>query len=278
MDRINNYLEVLESIKILKEGKKGYITNFYQDIEKINEEIDLGNLYMKRILDSLFLFRKNNEFLNLFFCSISYDSLQQSLCEFKNELKEIHIVVDLVGKKSDIVLLKEVFKSNAFFEYVTLYRMSRNTDSKYVPKLDVNFKIAEIEHANNIFNLFHTYFDPISEQLPSYKEIIDWINLSHISLYEVEGKIYGFVIYDLNGQTSYLRYWFVHPEYRNNKIGSILLNQFFYESQNTKRQLFWVIQSNDNAIKRYKHYGFEPENLYDLIMTNKNIHYEAESN
>jgi len=70
MDRINNYLEVLESIKILKEGKKGYITNFYQDIEKINEEINLGNLYMKRILDSLFLFRKNNEFLNLFFCSI----------------------------------------------------------------------------------------------------------------------------------------------------------------------------------------------------------------
>ena len=114
--------------------------------------------------------------------------------------------------------------------------------------------------------------------MPTYKELVDWIRQEHISLYEVDGKIAGFIIYDLNGQTSYLRYWFVHPEYRNKKIGSILLNKFFSDNQEAKRQLFWVIQSNENAIKRYKHYGFESENLYDFIMTNKNIQYEAESN
>jgi hypothetical protein len=57
-----------------------------------------------------------------------------------------------------------------------------------------------------------------------------------------------------------------------------LLNEFFSNSVGTKRQLFWVIQTNENAIKRYIHYGFNSENLYDYILTNKKIFYETKNN
>ncbi|MBA4320402.1 MAG: N-acetyltransferase, partial [Flavobacterium sp.] len=46
------------------------------------------------------------------------------------------------------------------------------------------------------------------------------------------------------------------------------------KGRNTKRQLFWVIKSNENAIKRYLHYGFKEEKMYNFVMINKNIRYE----
>ena len=39
----------------------------------------------------------------------------------------------------------------------------------------------------------------------------------------------------------------------------------------TKRQMHWVISTNDNAIKRYKHYGYIAESLYDYVLLNKKV-------
>ena len=76
----------------------------------------------------------------------------------------------------------------------------------------------------------------------------------------------GHLIFELSASTLYLRYWFTHPDYRDKKVGSRLLRRFFEEGKDTKRQLFWVIRTNENAIKRYKHYGFTEENMYDFVM------------
>ena len=278
MNKVYNYQDVLDAINGIKEGNKGFITNFYPDIVKVKGWINSGDFYIIKIMDTLFLFRENQGFVNLFFCTTSHVMLNQTLFELKIEIQETHLVVDLLGKMSDVMLLSEVFKRNDFYEYVTLCRMSKKTEEDNNTGISLNLKTAKIEQTNTILNLLNTYFDPIAEQLPNYDEILNWIKRGHISVYETEGNVLGFVIYDLTGLTSYLRYWFVHPEHRNKKIGSILLSKFFSDSKGTKRQLFWVIQSNDNAIKRYKHYGFELENLYDSVMTNKNMHYETESN
>ena len=53
-----------------------------------------------------------------------------------------------------------------------------------------------------------------------------------------------------------------------------LFNEFLSRGKNTQRQLFWVIKTNQNAIKRYRHYGFEEEKMSNFILTNKNIRYE----
>ena len=71
----------------------------------------------------------------------------------------------------------------------------------------------------------------------------------------------------MNATTHYLRYWFTHPDFRDKKVGSRLLRRFFEEGRDTKRQLFWVIRSNENAIKRYRHYGFAEENMFDFVMS-----------
>jgi len=40
----------------------------------------------------------------------------------------------------------------------------------------------------------------------------------------------------------------------------------FAAGSDTKRQYFWVKTDNENAIKRYQHYGFAFEPMKDVVM------------
>ena len=77
------------------------------------------------------------------------------------------------------------------------------------------------------------------------------------------------MIYEKNPSTLYLRYWFVHPDYQDKKVGSDLMNVFLKRGKDTKRQLLWVRQDNENALARYHHYGFKKDDMCDYILTNK---------
>lgn len=278
MDKVSNFTEIQSEIKAIKAISDGFITNFYPEIDKINVWIEKGQLYKTTIGDTAFFLKEKTEFSHLFYSSASIEALNYSLSHLNIFIDKTHLVADIIGKESDIKSIVHVFKENGFCLYTTLNRMSRNTTGDESVNSYLNLINAQIEHAPTILNLLYKYFDPLAEQLPSLDEIINWIKLNHIFLKEEKGEILGFVIYDLIGVTSYLRYWFVHPQHRNRKIGSILMNEYFKNSVKTKRQLFWVIQTNVNAINRYLHYGFHSENLYDCIMTNKNIHYETTNN
>ena len=162
--------------------------------------------------------------------------------------------------------MKDVFVEQGFSVYEQLYRMNRIGTLEFKEIDTPNVCFAEDVDAQVVLDMLHSYFDPLSEQLPSYEEILYFISQKSVLVYKEAGKVYGFVIFELNGQTLYLRYWFVLPEYRDLKIGSRLFNEFMRAGHATKRQLFWVIASNENAIKRYRHYGFEVERLYDYVL------------
>lgn len=278
MDKVNSFPEIQDAIKTVKEWNKGFITNFYPEVDKINLWIMNGQFHKKIIGNTAFFFREKTEFNYLFYCSSSIETLNQSLTQLKSTLDNTLLVIDIIGKEPDIQLVVRTFMQNGFSFYTTLNRMSRNTTKDENKNPFLGLITAKISHTEAIYNLLNMYFDPLAEQLPSRDEINNWIKLNHLILIEEKGEILGFVIFDLIGVTSYLRYWFVHPQHRNRKIGSILLKEYFTRSAETKRQLFWVIQTNENAINRYLHYGFNPENLHDYILTNKNIRYETTNN
>ena len=278
MDKVNSFTEILNEIKIVKGSNKGYITNFYPENDKINVRIGNNQFYKEIIDETVFFINEETEFKRLFYCSASIVALDQSLSQLKLLIDTDHLVVDIIGKEPDIQLILNVFKNNSFFEYTVLNRMSRISVKDVLTDSHSSLKIADTTYSNSVYDLLHLYFDPIAEQLPNLEEINSWIDFNHLIIIEEQNEILGFVIFDIIGVTSYLRYWFVHPKHRNRKIGSMLLNEYFKNSIGTKRQLFWVIQSNDNAITRYLHYGFRQENLFDIIMTNKNSQYETTNN
>lgn len=71
--------------------------------------------------------------------------------------------------------------------------------------------------------------------------------------------------------TWYLRYWFTSSKYRNQGVGAKLLKSSLFLAKETKRQILWVISENENAIKRYEHYGFKRELMNDYVLIKKGI-------
>ena len=241
------------------------VTNFYLDTVKHGIWIRHKVLYYTMLDGVLFLFKEGEKFCNLFYCSSSLERLGHVLAQLRFDSKK-DIVVDVVGTEKQCDQVCETFFKTRFEPYCSLVRMSRPTPQEDAKELNDWVCRASLEDTLTIHALLLRYFDPYSEQIPFEEEISSFVEKGHALVCKNDNEMVGFLIYELNKSTLYLRYWFVRPDYRDKKIGSSLINRFFYEGQGTKRQLFWVIQSNENAIKRYRHYGFKEENLYDKVL------------
>lgn len=264
MDKIHSLHEVQEIIQQIRLKRQGFITNFFLDPFKHTLWLDKGEFYADSFSGCTLLVKKNELFSSLFYIAVDESSLEMALqqhCEFSQGT----YIVDVVGSES-VVTAKNVFISSGFQEYECLYRMSRLGLPDISFPLDGNVTDATLDDAVAIKELLNIYFDPLSEQIPTVEEIERFIKENGVLVYKADSTIGGFIISELLGATLYLRYWFVAPEFRNKHVGSKLFNSFMNKGAATKRQLFWVIASNENAIKRYLHYGFVPEKLYDYVL------------
>lgn len=278
MNKIISIEEIVEQISEIRNLKKGFVTNFYLDVFKHSIWIKNGDFYSYRYGDTIFLIKKNNSFWNIFYNSTNLEELKNAVLQIKNTCEENVLMFDIIGNAEQMDLIKNIFRDLGLYNYCSLVRMSRMTSHvDYEASFD-NIKFAKLEQAVYILKQLRIYFDGKTEQIPYLEELEEYIRQNHVLIYCNENIIIGFVIYEKNKTTQYLRYWFVQSEYRDLKIGGTLLKRFFYEGNDTKRQLFWVIKSNENAIKRYRHYGFVEENLFDNVYTNKNIEYGRTNN
>ena len=268
---------ILGSVQKVKIYKKEYITNFFLDIPRMELWIALKLIKYEEIGETVFFQRENNGFNNIFFITTGIASFSRDLDTFLMKYRAGLFVTDIVGKQETISVLTDLLKDKGFYQYTSLVRMSKVAEnpSATVPDAD-SLSYADRQSADEVFLMLNRYFDPIAEQIPLKDEIYKLADDRQVVVYFDELQtIQGFMIFELTGMTSYLRYWFVHPEHREKRIGSALLRKYFYESRYTKRQLFWVIRSNENAIKRYEHFGFKKEELFDYVMINKNASYEG---
>ncbi len=273
MKLIKSYDEVMLGIKLIRDFKESYLTNFFPNKELLNLWIDKKILYIIDTLEgAVFFVKKNDEFNSLYFAAKSEDSLSNAIGALSFIVGKSCNVVDIIGKGNSLNSMVDIFTNNNFTEYTRFTRMYRLIDEKCISFDDSDIVNANEDDVNELKFLLDKYFDNKSEQIPFEEEILRWIKKGHVFVKRNQGnrEICGFVIFDIIGVTSYLRYWFVHPEHRDKKIGSKLLKKFFCLNSECKKQIFWVLNDNDNAIKRYLHYGFKNENMIDIILI-KNI-------
>ncbi len=257
IDALNKYFNTI------RQKNEGLITNFFLNPLKHSLWIEKGELHSVVTDDCYFIIRKSELVNHLFFIATNTRQLANGLKEILPKIT-FRVMIDIVGNMK-VEPLKQLFLENGFSEFEIIYRMNRIGFPKY-SALDPHVQYASIENLDTIYLLLCKYFNPLSEQIPEKEEIEKLISENKILVYKSDKKIYGFIIFELIGLTLYLRYWFVAPSFRNLRIGSKLFNSFMYEGRSTKRQLFWVIANNNNAIKRYEHYGFKVENLFDHVL------------
>ena len=266
MNKITNYKYIQDIIIKQRAYREGLITNFYLNEERCNFLIKKNYLFLQEYEKCSFILFKEDDFYHLYYIAVSNERLDNALKILMKNYPEVKFVTDIVGSDAVITEFSKLFELYGFEKYSKLFRMSRIKKDESNMESDFRIEYATPVWANQIKNILNIYFDKYSEQIPLSEEIDQWIVDKRIIGILEKDSIIGFVIFEINGLTSHLRYWFVAPEYRDKKIGSALLKRFFYECRNTKRELFWVIESNENAITRYEHYGFRSEPLFDQVL------------
>lgn len=245
--------------------RMGFLTNFYIDEAKHGLWIEKGICEYEWVSGTLFIIKKSETFWNVFYCTTTLEAFSVDLEEFKSRHSETIMMFDIVGRDVQCTPMVKLFEEQGFTEATSLVRMTRMTEPmEYVS--DNSIRQANLDEVSSIHGLLHQFFDEKTEQIPFAEELEAYVKEGHLLVCEENDKLAGFLIYEINATTLYLRYWFTHPDFRDKKVGSRLLRRFFEEGKDTKRQLFWVIRSNENAIKRYRHYGFAEENMYDFVM------------
>ena len=265
-------MELVKSIEQLQKQsaeirglRRGFITNFFLDPVKHGLWIAKGDCHVERKENTQFIIKQSSTFWNVFYCSTTLDDFSHDLTEFLAGHPEVTMMFDIVGRDIQCQPMVELFRGKGCQEATSLVRMTRMAEPfEYTP--DDSIRKATEADIPQVSHLLHEYFNPQNEQIPYDEELMDYARQGHVLVCEEQGRIAGFLIYELNATTLYLRYWFTHPDFRDKKVGSRLLRRFFEEGRDTKRQLFWVIRTNENAIKRYRHYGFAEENMYDYVM------------
>lgn len=259
-------IEQLQQMSVeIRSLKRGFITNFFLDPVKHGLWIEKGDCYAERAGNTVFIIKMSPSFWNVFYCSTKPEDFGKDLSSFLSDHSYMTMMFDVVGRDIQCKPMVDLLQDKGCEEATSLVRMTRlTTPMEYTE--DGRIRKATAKDISVVSDYLHTYFDEKTEQIPYDEEMMDYARQGHVLVCEEEGRIAGFIIYELNTSTLYLRYWFTHPDYRDKKVGSRLLRRFFEDGKETKRQLFWVIQTNENAIVRYRHYGFTEENMYDFVM------------
>ncbi|CCY36131.1 uncharacterized protein BN796_00366 [Alistipes sp. CAG:831] len=270
MRQIESFHQLTDLSAAVRNRREGFITNFYPDPYKHQVWIDKGVAFFEECGKTVLIIKDNGPFWNIFYISTSIEELRDSVSSFAKSNGSRPLILDIVGRKEQCVPVVKVMEDIGFNISSSLVRMQRLASAEDdFPKIE-NVSVAVEEDLHGISRCLHEYFNERLEQIPYDEELLAYIMEKHVLIVKDQGRICGFLIFEKNASTLYLRYWFTKPEYREQRVGSKLLRQFFHEGLSTKRQILWVMEDNDNAVKRYVHYGFIDENMYDYIVCNDN--------
>lgn len=255
--RLIESIEELNSLLRETKGKgKFKFNNFYPNPSLNSEWIRDRTLTYVMIDGTLFLIHDRSVCREIYFFDADSEGASRSILRVIDMLVR-PVLIEVIAKDSSNVLDIEVTAK--------LMRMTRvGLPPDFCKHSDINLAVEE--DLSEISEIFVTYFDPVLERIPQDRELRTLINSRSIALKRnPNGEIIGMIVYEKTGKSIHLRYWWTHPGYRNKGIGSELMSHFFTIGNDTVRQYLWVFEDNGNALKRYRHYGFEFDGIQDSM-------------
>ncbi len=262
---ITNIKELSLIRKELKDRFGVVKTNFTALPLETNTWIEGKKLLFITAHETIFLIKKGERVNELFFFGKDMPTIEKDLKDSLNKFPATPTIMEILTKNKEEDFTEEPL--------MVLQRMS----SVIIPEVSEEklegVKKTTLKDAEVIEQILLNNFNPITERIPTLKEIEDLIinhseggiNLIKEVSEKEDEKIIGLMIYSLTPSTIHLRYWWSHPQYRGAKVGSRLLNSFFDVGKDCKRMILWVDVKNENAISKYIHYGFSKESMYDQI-------------
>lgn len=262
--------EVFDAIQKAKAGATAFCTNFFPVETKLQGWIDRGGLFAELHSGSAFFFRKDRDFQRFYFCAADVTALGQGMAAVPG-LKTERVMTDLVGTESALKNLLPMLESAGFRRYTQLQRMARiGRPESMAVSSPIGF--AGKADCQSVFELIENSFDCYGEQLPMLYEIESAVENRQILAAWRDDELAGLLYFETQGFASAVRFWAVAEKFRALKIGSALMQYYFKTQESVRRFTLWVNSENQNAIQKYRHYGYAPDGLIDQILANQNIH------
>lgn len=268
MDLITNSLLVLEKIEEVKKGSRKLVSNYFYNEDTLGNWIRTERFFHERVGETVFFYRSDSDFLHLYYVSPSVEELGRGLTALSGR-PEI-LVADVITKAEAKAGPMKIFQDHGFHLYSTLVRMSKlGGPPEQGARFDDDIRFAVKGDEEGINAILTGNFDRIAEQVPSVADIEREIESNNFLVCEKDGKLIGLLHYENIGMMSHLKRWFVNRDYRDQHIGSKFLKSYYFLTKKATRFILWVLKSNENAIKRYSHFGYREDGLIDTIYTNK---------
>jgi hypothetical protein len=102
-------------------------------------------------------------------------------------------------------------------------------------------------------------------------EIEEALTARQILALKCDGALAALLFFETQGFTSTVRYWVVAERFRSNRFGATLIRHYFASHPAVRRFILWVTADNENAVQKYRHYGYAPDGLVDYVLVNEMI-------
>ena len=269
MSPIQTVGQVFEAVQKAKAGATDYCTNFFPVESKLQGWIDHGELGAELHNGAAFFFRNNRDFQHFYFCASDKTTLQHQIGA-SPVMKTERIITDLVGNESALNGLLPALEPAGFRRYAQLQRMARIGQPESVIG-DSQIRFAEMAECQAVLGLLEGSFDRYGEQIPMLYEIESAVKNRQILVARRDGALAGLLFFESQGFASTVRFWTVAEPFRALKVGSALMHCYLKAQKTARRFTLWVSASNENAIEKYRHYGYAPDGLLDCVLANEMI-------
>ena len=272
MSPVRTLAEVFDAIQQAKTGAPDFRTNFFPVQSKLQSWIDQGGLTSHRRNGATFFFKKDRDFRHFYFCAADLPALRREI-PLLDEFKTEPMVTDVVGHGPALEELLAALRSSGFRNYTKLQRMMRPATQNEASPTSHTVEVIEAGPSDSraVLNLIESAFDRYGEQLPSPDEIQSAIDARQILMVKRDGAIAGLLFFETQGVSSAVRFWVVAEKFRALRVGSALMLHYLNLHPAVRRFTLWVNTANNNAIRKYEHYGYKPDGLVDHILANSLI-------
>ncbi len=263
---------VLGAIQQVKAGAPAFCTNFFPVQRKLQEWVEHGELLVEIRGEAAFFLRQDRDFWHFYFCARDAASLGREIAAL-TDLKSRRLSTDLVGSEEALREVIGALASTGFRPYTRLQRMARAggpmAPSASTDEASVGW--AEMGDGPAVLGLLEAGFDRFADQLPLLREIDAAIAARQILAVKIEGTLAAVLFFETQGFTSVVRYWAVAAQFRERRLGAVLMRRYLESHSAVRRFTLWVVADNRNAIEKYGHYGYAPDGLVDHVLVNELI-------
>jgi len=269
MTLIQSPADVFAAVQKVKAGASAFCTNFFPVESKLQGWIARQELSVEPAAGAVFIFRNDRDFRHLYFCAANPGALEQGMAALP-DLKTMRLATDLVGKDSTLDPLLAALEKNGFRRHLRLQRLAR-IDRPETAGNGPAAGFAEKADCPAILELIESSFDRYGEQLPLPYEMEAAIAGRQALTVKRDDELAGMLFFETQGKASTVRFWAVAEKFRARGVGSALMHQYFQIHAAVKRFTLWVDARNENAIQKYRHYGYAPDGLIDHVLVNEMI-------